>query len=574
MKFSIFQQSTMTAIFFVIVCIFAASPIQAQQMTGLDIYTRSDPPAMWTGSPAPHMNGVVPDPGWTSRGTGSSPDIMVPGNGTMYFAFENVHVPQNTKTMTVFFQALNGSLPDFEVVSVTAYQTDNTNGTPIPDYECQRFATPGLLKVKAIMHPQPEWEVVEIKNTSDEQKMIRVDSSDSNCAQTSRSTGENGVPDSRIEFEYNMFGAEGPVPDTTRFTQVEIFPRNVDLDPGIAPVFEAPPETGNWTPELVFVDPNGDPRPGGGVRWTTDGFGLTDGQMHSLAITMMDAADSSYLLFAFDEDVFQYQEHFIDLRDLPWYEDFETHFPGVGADNWRGWKGWDDDPAFDAPVTEQQPHGGANSIQIENDADLVKEFEADSGLWSFEAWQYIPSDFESGGTGANRGSWFLLLNTYNDGGPYNWSVGLQVDSVPGLIKVYQGDELNTVNIPYETDRWVKIQSVINLDDDWTRIYYDDEFVKEYSWTGGILGDGGGSLDIAAVDLFANGSTKIYYDDLSLTPHSILRGDVNLDQSVNLLDVGPFIDRISTGTYQPEADTNEDGDVNLLDVESFINVLGG
>ena len=49
---------------------------------------------------------------------------------------------------------------------------------------------------------------------------------------------------------------------------------------------------------------------------------------------------------------------------------------------------------------------------------------------------------------------------------------------------------------------------------------------------------------------------------------------NLDRSVNLLDVGPFVDRISTGTYQPEADTNEDGEVNLLDVDSFIGILGG
>lgn len=55
---------------------------------------------------------------------------------------------------------------------------------------------------------------------------------------------------------------------------------------------------------------------------------------------------------------------------------------------------------------------------------------------------------------------------------------------------------------------------------------------------------------------------------------ILLGDVNLDGAVNLLDVDPFIDRLSTGTFQAEADINQDGQVNLLDVGPFIELLAG
>ena len=54
---------------------------------------------------------------------------------------------------------------------------------------------------------------------------------------------------------------------------------------------------------------------------------------------------------------------------------------------------------------------------------------------------------------------------------------------------------------------------------------------------------------------------------------VLLGDVNLDGAVNLLDVDFFIARLSTGTYQVEADCNEDGEINLLDVDSFIAILG-
>ena len=55
---------------------------------------------------------------------------------------------------------------------------------------------------------------------------------------------------------------------------------------------------------------------------------------------------------------------------------------------------------------------------------------------------------------------------------------------------------------------------------------------------------------------------------------VIYGDVNQDGVVNLLDVAPFVERISTGSYQAEADINGDGLVNLLDVAPFVGLLGG
>lgn len=56
--------------------------------------------------------------------------------------------------------------------------------------------------------------------------------------------------------------------------------------------------------------------------------------------------------------------------------------------------------------------------------------------------------------------------------------------------------------------------------------------------------------------------------------NLILGDINLDGAVNLLDVSPFIELLSSGTYQAEGDINGDGAVNLLDVDGFINLLGG
>jgi hypothetical protein len=246
---------------------------------------------------------------------------------------------------------------------------------------------------------------------------------------------------------------------------------------------------------------------------------------------------------------------------VPWNDGFESYEVGVGLHGSCGWKGWSNDPAFDAMTTDDQARTGENSADISVDADLVHEYpDTESNAWAYTAWQYIPADFESGGSGQFAGTYFIMLNAYTDDGPWEpeaWSCQLQFDSNDGMLKVYYGDGLNTVNVPYETDRWVEIQAVVDLGEDWTRIYYDDALVTEYSWTGGILGGGGGALDIAAVDLVANTSSSVYYDDMILErigggcAGDELLFDVDLD-GLTLLD------EHLVGSDPCNPDTDDDG----------------
>ena len=50
------------------------------------------------------------------------------------------------------------------------------------------------------------------------------------------------------------------------------------------------------------------------------------------------------------------------------------------------------------------------------------------------------------------------------------------------------------------------------------------------------------------------------------------GDINLDGTINFLDIGPFIDLLASGKYRGEADFNLDGRVNFLDIAPFIQLL--
>lgn len=52
------------------------------------------------------------------------------------------------------------------------------------------------------------------------------------------------------------------------------------------------------------------------------------------------------------------------------------------------------------------------------------------------------------------------------------------------------------------------------------------------------------------------------------------GDVNLDGSVNFLDIAPFIAILTANSFQAEADCDPNGVVNFLDIGPFIVALAG
>ena len=73
----------------------------------------------------------------------------------------------------------------------------------------------------------------------------------------------------------------------------------------------------------------------------------------------------------------------------------------------------------------------------------------------------------------------------------------------------------------------------------------------------------------------NGNNGSLYMLVSPTAsRSVLLGDLNLDGTVNLLDIDAFVDLLSSGGFQAEGDTNLDGAVNLLDIGPFIEIIIG
>ena len=90
-------------------------------------------------------------------------------------------------------------------------------------------------------------------------------------------------------------------------------------------------------------------------------------------------------------------------------------------------------------------------------------------------------------------------------------------------------------------------------------------------------DGAGIDSIGAFDPIEDGSTPGELnggDSGDACPSGFEVGDVNMDGIIDLLDVGPFVNSITTGVFQCEADVDGSGAVDLLDVGPFVDLLTG
>lgn len=215
---------------------------------------------------------------------------------------------------------------------------------------------------------------------------------------------------------------------------------------------------------------------------------------------------------------------FPSIATAQWSENFDSYAPNSSLTTpaQGGWEEWS--VGSGALVSTAQARSGANSVDVMGATDLVHQYTAvTSGKWVYQAWQYIPSTMVGS-------SYFILLNTYAfPAGPYNWSVQVEFSVAGGVLANLGTSTVGYSPVPVVTNTWVEIKVVIDLDQDWCQFYYNGVLLDEplladhpsigggYTWSSGVFGQGGGVASLAAVDLYANSATSVYYDDLSLRP---------------------------------------------------------
>jgi len=195
--------------------------------------------------------------------------------------------------------------------------------------------------------------------------------------------------------------------------------------------------------------------------------------------------------------------------DTIWSDNFDTYQKGQlldGTSDDGGWKGWDNNPDAFGTVTDEIARSGY-SDKITGSSDNVHEYDVEAGTFTYDAWQYIPTNF----TGI---TYFILLSDYWDGGDTEckWAVQVNFDA----DNQYVMSEFDGVTLPLKTGKWCEIQVEINLTRDFFTFTYDGDILIAKNWTAGPNNQMDGMLKLSAIDLFANGASPVYYDDLSIT----------------------------------------------------------
>ncbi len=199
---------------------------------------------------------------------------------------------------------------------------------------------------------------------------------------------------------------------------------------------------------------------------------------------------------------------FAAAANAQWSDNFDSYANGTQLHGVGGWTGWGNSVAAGALVSNAQASSVPNSVDIVGGADLVQEFTgATAGVWAFTGEVYIPTAY----TGD---SFFIMMNTYTaaGGGGGNWSLQMHFNAANGMV-MNNGGSNNAVTqtqIPFIRGQWVPFDITIDLD--------NNTHIGRYNGTEVVSGPWYGAPGVAAIgniDLFANGATSVYYDNLSL-----------------------------------------------------------
>jgi hypothetical protein len=179
-----------------------------------------------------------------------------------------------------------------------------------------------------------------------------------------------------------------------------------------------------------------------------------------------------------------------------WSDGFESYEAGTILNNVGGWAGWAGDEGAAAPVSDAFAYSGLNSVEIPGTADLVHEFEMAGGQFVLTAMQYIPS-------GTTGSTYFILMNQY--GGPDEWSTQTTYNMDDGVITAWGDGASPDVTIQY--DQWVELKIEVDMDANTLVEYYNGVQIDSKEWSASNSGVFG------AIDLYGNGASSVYYDDI-------------------------------------------------------------
>lgn len=228
----------------------------------------------------------------------------------VYLAFNNFRDPKREKRFRLELKRASGSLGRVYIELANGYADANGNVPieAIPTGNINRGDNE-MLRQDYRFKQQPRWERFRLINKTSKDVSFYVKA----WSVCGIFTGDWNM----FRIEQGSFGAEGAMISSEPIKQVHCFAESTDLDGTIMPVMTSQmPGSGPWIPQPIFVDPEGKPRPHGGVRFFTIGTGLIPGALFDLFFAMKFPPDQEkdvhYFIYTLDEDG-KWDNYVIDL---------------------------------------------------------------------------------------------------------------------------------------------------------------------------------------------------------------------------------------------------------------------
>ncbi len=249
--------------------------------------------------------------------------------------------------------------------------------------------------------------------------------------------------------------------------------------------------------------------------------------------------------------------------DGPTFSDnFDTYAAGSNIAGQGAWEVWYTG-GTNAPVDNAQAASAPNSLRLLPTSDIVQRFTIDSGKWLFKIKTYVPSTMTPG-----SGGFIIMLNQY--GGPDNWSLQVALNDITGsqqALPFMIESQFDNAIMPLVTDQWVEFRAEIDLDVDQVTNFYNNQMLgTPHLWTDNNFASGPGITSIAALDLYSDDGTPIYFDDVSLEPDGCYP-DCNNSGNLTIADFICFQGQFVAGNLA-YADCNNSGSLTIADFICF------
>lgn len=207
-------------------------------------------------------------------------------------------------------------------------------------------------------------------------------------------------------------------------------------------------------------------------------------------------------------------------------DDFESYTAGEKLANQTtlpDWTTWDKTKgkANDPYIVDDQANSGTQSVNIATNNDLVWLLNnKDAGRYQAEFYLMVKSGF---------GAYFNMLQHFA-GTNSEW--GTQVffkDDGSGYI---DAGAAKAVEFNYNHGEWMRIDAIVDIDDDFATIYFDGNEIISWKWSSGSFGeDSTDKLDAINFYAWLNDTTKIgsnfYIDDVKFSEQQKPEAPTNL-----------------------------------------------